>query len=416
VLVSGPLTVRRALVGGFLLGLCFGVSMKSTLFLFSIAVAAPLSLLLVGRKRLGQSLNYLTQCIAAFLIATSIVPGTIMAFFALKGVWHDFRYCVFDFNFLARAASENSAVFKSHPVPTVIIASFIILYIAHRLTRLSNNAGLAFRRVFVLIVCASYLLTLKSFWPISSHDDYPPFYPLAAVFCSGALIAVSNALVSREWNKWRIFSLVPLPVFVAFSEVILLIAMHPIWKDRTRRETDLLRSVLVVLGPSDYVLDSKGETIFRQRCVRSVFETITRRSVERGIIKDNAPQRCVETHTCAVATTLIKRLSHDTRRFVKRHYLPVTNNLRIVGEELKPSATNPRQVEFEVVVSAPYEIISADGNVSGMLDGTTYDGARFLAAGPHTFESASTSHNLILLWAQAVDRHFTPFGHSISSL
>jgi hypothetical protein len=172
--------VRRSLLAGFLLGSCFGVSMKSTLFLFSIAVAAPLTLILVGHERLGQSWKHLTQCITAFLVATSIVPATIMAFFALKGVWHDFRYCVFDFNFLARSASENSSVFRNHPA-TVIIASLIILYIAYRMTRDSDNGGLAFRRAFVLIVSASYFLALKGFWPVISYDDNPPFYPLAAV-------------------------------------------------------------------------------------------------------------------------------------------------------------------------------------------------------------------------------------------
>jgi hypothetical protein len=85
------------------------------------------------------------------------------------------------------------------------------------------------------------------------------------------------------------------------------------------------------------------------------------------------------------------------------------------GEELKHSATDSRQADFEVVISAPYEIISPDGDASGMLDGTPYNGARFLAAGPHTFKSTSISHNLILLWAQAVDRHFTPFEHPTSS-
>jgi hypothetical protein len=119
----------------------------------------------------------------------------------------------------------------------------------------------------------------------------------------------------------------------------------------------------------------------------------------------------VETHACVVATTLFKRLSHDTRRFVRRNYLPVTNDLRIAGKELKPSATDPRQADFEVVIAAPYEIISPDGNVSGTLDGTPYNGARFLTAGSHTFESTSLSRDLILLWAQAVARHFTPFEH-----
>jgi hypothetical protein len=415
-LISGPLTVRRALVAGLLLGLCFGISMKSVLFLFSIAVAAPMTLLLVGRERLGQSWNYLIQCVAAFLIAMAIVPATIMIFFAFKGVWHDFRYCVFDFNFLARGASENSAIFKGHAALTVVIVSFIIVYLAYLLKRAANNAGLAFRRGFVLIVCASYLLTLKTFWPVISHDDYPPFYPLAAVFCSDALLALSNTLISHRWTQGRTFRLVPLPAFVVLAEIFLLVGKQPIWKDRTGRETDLLRNVLALLGPSDHVLDCKGETIFRQRCVWPVFETITRRSIERGIMADNAPQRCVQTHTCVVATTLFKRFSHDTRRFVRRNYLPVTNDLRIAGKELKPSATDPRQADFEVVIAAPYEIISPDGNVSGTLDGTPYNGARFLSAGPHTFKQPSIAHNLIVLWAQAVDRHFTPFGHHTSSL
>ena len=415
VLISGPLTVRRALVAGLLLGLCFGISMKSVLFLFSITVAAPMTLLLVGRERIGQSWNYLAQCVAAFLITTAIVPATIMAFFAFKGVWHDFRYCVFDFNFLARGVPDNSAILKGNAAGTVIIVSFIIVYLAYQLTRTQNNAGLAFRRGFVLIVCASYLLTLKTLWPVISHDDYPPFYPLAAVFCSDALLGFSNTLIGHRWNQGRTFRLVPLPAFVALAEIFLLVGKQPIWRDRTGPETDLLRNVLALLEPSDRVLDSKGETIFRQRCVWPVFEGIAVRSIERGIIADNTPQRCVETHTCVVATMLFKRLSHDTRRFVRHNYLPVTNNLRIAGEELKPLATNPRQSDFEVVISAPYEIISADGAVSGTLDGTPYNGARFLTTGPHTFKQTSIAHNLIVLWAKAVDRHFTPFEHHTSS-
>src|SRR6516162_9655238 len=61
VLVSRPLTARRALAAGLLLGLCFGVSMKSVLFLYSIAFAALATLSLVGRQRLGQSWSYLAQ-------------------------------------------------------------------------------------------------------------------------------------------------------------------------------------------------------------------------------------------------------------------------------------------------------------------------------------------------------------------
>ena len=414
VLVTGQLTVRRALTAGLLLGLCFGVSMKSVLFLYSIALAALATLSLVGRQRLGQSWSYLAQCVAAFVISAATIPAIIMIFFALKGVWRDFRYCVFDFNFLARSTSENSLVHRSHLALAIIIALVIVFYVARQMIRATDNAGLAFRRGFVLILCASYFLALESFWPVRSHDDDPPFYPLAAVLCSGALLAASNALMGFKSNQGRIFRRMPLPAFLAFGEIFVLVAMQPIWKDRTRPETDLLRNVLALLEPSDYVLDCKGETVFRQRCVRTVFETITKSAIERGLILDNAPQRCMETHTCVVATTLIKRFPRDTRHFVKRNYLAATNNLRIAGGKLKPSATNPRWCEFDVMIPAVYEFISPTENVSGTLDGTNYNGARFLAAGQHIFEPTSTSHDLILLWAPAVDRHFTPFEHHTS--
>jgi hypothetical protein len=414
VLIARPLTVRRALAAGLLLGLCFGISMKSFMFLFSIAVAASTTLLLVGRQRLLYSWLHLMRCVAAFVVSASIVPAIVMVFFAIKGVWRDFRYCVFDFNFLARGMDE-AALGKRHLALTVMIALVIIGYVARRMTCVSKDPSLGFRRGFVLIACASYFLAFKFFWPLTRHDNDPPFYPLAAVFCSAGLLAVPDALIGFRWNPRRILRLMPLPAFIAFGEMFVLLGMQPIWKDRTETETHLLHTMLALLEPGDFILDSKGETIFRQRCVRPVFEGITQSAIQRGIIVDKTPQRCVETRTCAVATILIRRLPRDTRRFVKRNYLPVTNNLRIAGKELKPSATNSHEADFEVVISAPYEIISPDGTVSGTLDGTPYEGARFLAAGPHTFKPGSISHNLTLLWARAADRHFTPFEHPISS-
>jgi hypothetical protein len=411
VLVTGRLTVRRAFAAGLLLGLCFGVSMKSVLLLLSIAVAALVTLLLVGRRTLALSWTHLVQCIAAFVVSTATIPATIMIFFAFKGLWSDFRYCVFDFNFLARGASENSLAHRIHLTLTLIIVLPIILYAARRIIRATDGAGLAFRRGFILMVCATYFLAFKTFWPVRSHDDDPPFYPLAAALCSGALLAASTKLISFKWNPSQILRRVPVPAFLAVGEIFVLIAMQPIWKDRTKQETDLLQNVLTLLKPGDYVLDCKGETVFRQRDVRAVYETITKSAIQRGLILDNAPQRCVETHTCVVATTLIKTFPRDTSRFVRGNYLTVTNNLRIAGKELKPSATNPRRYEFEVTIPASYEIISHKENVSGTLDGVRYNGARFLSAGSHTFESTSPFHGLVLLWAQAVVRHFTPFEH-----
>jgi hypothetical protein len=414
ILVAQPLTVRRALVAGVFLGLCFGVSMKSLVLLLSIALAALVTLLLVGRRTLAESWTHLLQCIAAFLASTAAIPTIIVMFFAARGVWRDFRYCVFDFNLLARGASENPPGSRIHLTLTIIVAVTIIVYAARRMIRATDGAALAFRRSFILLVCTFYLLGFKTLWPVRSHDDDPPFYPLAAVLCSGAVLTASTNLFGLSRKGGGILRWIPVPAFIAVAEIVVLITNQPIWKDRTRQETDLLRNVLTLLQPGDYILDAKGETIFRQRCVRAVYEMITESAIRRGVILDDAAQRCIETRTCVVATTLIQTFPRDTVRFVEGNYLTVTNNLRVAGKELKPSLTNPARCEFEVTIPASYDIISPAEDVSGMLDGTPYHGARFLAAGSHRFDSASLSRGLVLLWAQAVDRHFTPFEHHSS--
>jgi len=83
--------------------------------------------------------------------------------------------------FLARSASENSLTYASHRPLILVVALLSVVYVAWRLIRVTDDPGLTFRRGFVLIVCALYFLALKSFWPVTSHDDRPPFYPLVAV-------------------------------------------------------------------------------------------------------------------------------------------------------------------------------------------------------------------------------------------
>jgi hypothetical protein len=102
------------------------------------------------------------------------------------------------------------------------------------------------------------------------------------------------------------------------------------------------------------------------------------------------------------------RMPLRARAFVWENYIPVGDNLLVAGRFLKPSSTDSTGINFEVVIPAPYKIIAHDGEVRGSLDGTPYDGARFLTPGKHTFVRTSSAEPLVLLWAQAVDRNFIP--------
>jgi hypothetical protein len=404
VLLSGALTVPRALVAGLLLGFCFGTSMKSILLLVSLPVGASIALLMVGRTKLSQSWPHLARCAAAFLAAAALIPGAIALAFALAGVWRDFRYCNFEHNILPHLNVKNHQAWWIIAFP---VAFPFVVYAARLIVRAAPGPAVAFRRAFVFLICGFYVPALWSFWKLLTHQDFLPYYPLAFVLGSGALLAVSRSLAKYDLRITQSLRRVPLPAFIALIEFFLGMATHPFWIDGTRIETNLLRGVLKLTDPGDYVLDCKGETIFRQRCFRPVTESITMERLMRGLMADNATEQCVATHT-GVAV-MMGRMPVRARAFVLENYIPVGDNLLVAGRFLEPSSTDSTRMDFDVVIPAPYKIIARDDvPVRGMLDGIPYDGARFLAPGKHTFMQTSPGARLVLLWAQAVDRNFIP--------
>ena len=406
-LLSGALAVPRALIAGLLLGFCFGVSMKTILLLLTLVVSAVIALFLVGRKQLGQSWPHLARCTAAFIGAAASVPGAIAVAFAVAGLWRDFRYYNFDHNLLPQLALRN------HPPWWIIIFPItfpLVIYAARRIVHAVPDSVTAFRRVFIFLICGLYVPALHSFWNLRSRQDYLPFYPLAFTLLSGALLIVSSYLAKHDLHVSHYLRRVPLPAFVALIDFSFVIVTHPFWINGAQIETSLLRGVLRLTDPGGYVLDCKGETIFRQRCFWPVTESIMLARLKRGLVADNAAERAVETQTCVAV--MKGRMPPTAKKFIWKNYIPVGDDLKVAGRFLKPSATDGRRMEFEVVIPAPYKIIAREGPVRGMLDGTPYDGARFLAPGGHTFVQTSSRTQLAFLWAQAVDRDFLPEKYS----
>lgn len=410
VVIHGAIDFRRSLVAGFLFGFCFAVSMKSVVLLVSLLLSALVTMAATHRRKIDMFWRNLARNAAAFLGAALLVPAAVMIFFALKGVWRDFQYGVFDYNLLAERLYRNEIFYQSDRTYASVIFLITLVasfYVARCIVRNSRPFDVAVRRAFVLLLYAFYVLALHLFWPPISRT-YLPIHPLAFVLGSGALLAFSDRLAASKWSAARIFRFVPIPIFVSIAEIGFLVAKPQFWKDGTRQETRLLRSVIALTSPDENVLDCKGETIFRTRTFRPVLERIEMRQIEQGIMIDNAPERCIETQTHVAATLLLEKFSMRTRQFVKANYLPVGGDLSVAGKILRPSASDVRRADFDLAIPARYEIILDKAHVSGMLDASPYDGPRFLVAGHHTFESASEFQRLTLLWAQAVDRGFRP--------
>jgi hypothetical protein len=264
----------------------------------------------------------------------------------------------------------------------------------------------AARRSFVFVTAGFFFTALVSFWPFLSRQDYLPFYPLAFVICTGAVLTISDRW-ARNGNIAKIWRVMPVPALFGVCELLVALLVHPFWEDKAKLESDLLRAALKLTEPGDFVFDRRGEAVFRQRCFYPIIETFTEERIRRGLMEDNAIQRCIDTRTCVAI--LPGDVPSATFRFLEQNYLPIGNRLRVAGVLLQ-SSTGGKQSEFQIVIPASYKIIARDvGTVTGMLDGERYEGKeRFLSRGIHTFVQTSTGHDLVVFWAQAVDRHFRP--------
>ena len=401
VLLNGALTMRRALISGFLMGLCFGVSMKTSLLFMSILIGGLLTLIFVGRERLGIGWGRIFRALAAFCVSALIVPAVIAGAFALCGIWPQFRYWVFDNNIVPGV--------RNHPAWWVIIFAVgfpLVILGARRIVTATPEVVVAARRSFVFVTAGFFITALNSFWPFLSRQDYLPFYPLAFVIGTGAVLTVWDRW-TRHRNIAKIWRVVPMPALFGVCELLVAMVAPPLWEDRTKLESDLLRDTLKLTEPGDFVFDRKGETVFRQRCFYPVVETFTEERFRRGWMADNVIQRCIDTRSCVA--TLPDRMPAATFRWIEQNYLPVGKRLRVAGVLLH-SSTDGKHFDFETVIPASYKIIARDAStVMGVLDGERYEGKeRFLSAGIHTFVQTSAGANLAVFWAQAIDRNFRP--------
>lgn len=405
VLLNGPLTVRRAVAAGLLMGCCFGISMKTALLFLSLTSGAVLMFLLLGEESRGLSRTYLGRCAAVFVCCALALPAMIMAGFALGGAWPQFRYWVFENNILP--GLKNHAEWWIYLFP--VLFPLVICAVAFFLRR-SRGQTVAFRRGFVLLICGFYILALWSYWSEVTRQDYLPFHPLAYVFYTAAILAVGDRVLRQTPGLSQLFRRLPVPALIALTEFLVCFFARPFWANNAQIELDLLRATSRLTEPGDFVLDLKGETVFRQRAFAPIWEPFVMERIRRGLIVDNAAQRCVELHTCVA--TRHKDMSVDATRFIEQNYLPVGSGLNVAGAFLEPAPNDPKRFDFDIVIPAPYEIISpAATPVAGTLDGMPYLGARPLNPGRHTFVKTSEQTKLAVFWAQAADRNFSPFLH-----
>ena len=394
-LIKSPLNGRSTFLAGLALGACFATSMKTSALLICLGVAVTLILLAKTARKQRVNWMRLLRLLMIFLIGMTIVPAVVIAYFAGQGALPDLYYGVIEHNlvpgFFRLDVSKRIQVFALPFFLSVLGAYFAARYPA-------NDRATQDRRMVLALAAAALALMFGLYWPIIEPHDILPLAPL--VFLTAAP-ALARALKSGETSP-----ALALP-FLAGVELVVLLASSPPRLHALDETTTLISDVLKLTSKEDYVMDAKGESVFRRRATYYVLEGVTLRRLELGLIKDDIPERLMATRA-PVASVL--RTPPRAHAFIEQNYLPVAYRVRVLGKMLALEEHGPdKNHEFEIAIPADYMLVAERGNLQAVLDGTPWRDARFLAVGRHQVTITSGEGRIAMVLAGAAEKGFSPF-------
>jgi MFS family permease len=381
VLTGGPLTTGRSFFTGLLLGCAMATSMKTILLILTLAGAG---LVTYGFTDRGRSIARALRVAVAALIGLAIVPSLLAAYFYARGAWPNLVYCVVEFNSLAIIGKPRGdiLILRLAYIPLLLV----ILRIAWEKRAIAEEEAPRWR-FFFAVAAAFFAATLLGFWIMISPRDLLPLFPIATIFFV--------ASVDRLPMRVALYIATSL-IFVA---AIGYYTRH--FENRTDEHVTMMRQVLRLTRPEDPILDYKGETIFRRRPYYYIFEMLTRRAMQRGLIADSIAEDVVRAR-CHVAQADGPFWPPRGGAFLATNFLDM-GRLRTAGQWIKEDGS------FSIAVPGEYVILTEEGHAQGTLDSLPYSGPRLLGSGGHTFVTAEPKQRMACVWAPAFQRGHSPF-------
>lgn len=383
VALGGPVRAWRSLAAGLLAGAALAVSQKTLLLLGCASAAA--AVVWMARPRIA--LADLARHALLFVAGLLAIPLAFAAWFAAQGAWHAAVYDLVLHNMLPGLGHWRHQPWR--PLMFLPLALTVAVP-AWRMARGDGAAAAA--RALLFLQAALYVISIYTVWPLVTRQDLLPALPplivaatgYAAVRLRSASPAVPAILVGT----------------LAALELALLSSHSPPWCNRLAGHEREVALVLNLTGPGDYVMDAKGDSIFRRRPYYYVLETITERRLALGLLPDTIADDLVRTRTMVVVDC---RLPPRSRAFVERNYLPVSGDVRVAGLRLAPGVSH----RFVLAVPGVYAAVDAQGVVAAAVDGGAMSRRWALAAGTHTLTTPAQGA-LAIVWAPALDRGLQP--------
>jgi hypothetical protein len=404
VALGGKFTPKRAFMFGVLLGVAMGISLKTVLMGGSVGLAVGIAMAIHLRKtHEGVEWKVLSQRVLLIVAGASLVPACIFAYFAAQGALWIMLYCVIQHNMLPGLRTWNRLPYDGwiFPLSAPFIAALGIL-----VYRQAPDPATALRRAVAALTPCIYAALLVSYWREITREDYLPFVPLLPLVAIPLLLGISG--YGRRFGVRGSWESLSMPL-ICVLELVAVWKANPLRTNRVQGTTHSLEDVLLLTRPGDYVMDAKGDNVFRPRPVYWVFEPLTKARIRKGIIRDRTTDCLVKTDT-RVCYLTAEEWQPAAAHFIANNYLPCDPNAMDVGVAGKVIArtSGDALALFDVAIPAEYAVVSEHGNTAGLLDGAEYMGPVHLAAGRHSFRRVCGSGRAVIFLADALSFGFHP--------
>ena len=353
------LLTRRRGPAHLLAGIAFGLSLLASIKAVPLLLAHLLAIA-VERRTID------THAAARTVLGTAIPPLVCglaaAAFGALDAMIYD--------TLLFNAAAPIPAARRIGGAVTFAVIGVITFYLARRRPRPGNiGTHLGFFAFW-------YATLLLGFWPILTARDFLPLVPLAGLALAIALrdVPVRRALAAA-----------------VLGGIATALLYARVWRPADVTREEFVDQTVGLTAPGDYVLDLKGDAIFRRRPIYYIYEDVGRALTASGSLPDRGPEQIAATGCCA-AMCDSPHLPPRTRAFLNQHFIG-SGPLRVCGAEITGTA-------FDVAVPQTYAV-ETGAPEQVRIDGTPYRGPRRLSAGRHTIDRGGNPRVTVLWWRAA---------------
>ena len=398
VLLSGPLTARRAFFG-LVLGATFGVSLKTSCsrprWRRPRSRWSPCSCSITG-----SPVSWERACAArsASWPGCWPFPGALLVFFAAEGILRDAYSCLVTHSMVAGLMMPDPL--RRYGI-WLLAAQPVFLALAWAILRSAPDRRRGAGRALLFLAVTFYYTLLINYWPDITAEDFLPVAPLCGLPMAAFLF--ESGLRFRRLERWRPMA----GALLLLLEARAVSRVSSLRHDRTAPQIQGIGDVLTLTAPGDFVMDAKGDSIYRPRPYRYVLETFTFRRMGLGLLPADIPARLVETRTALVYANAAHH--HEwPRNFIAQHYLPLRGP---AGPLLVPGAMleNPVSSGVEIVIPGRYVLLSKEGSADGTVDGLRASASFELQRGTHTVASLVPTFPQAIYWAMAAEAGYSPF-------